>query len=116
MLPLFACSRRSARRRAAALGCLALLAPGLAAAICNVIPVANERFRGAQDTFFGARDSANAEVDREFAANAVAKEALLAEAEALVPVTDLRAAKEASDFQSLQDQSSYASFSALSCI
>ncbi len=54
-----------------------------------------KRFRGAQDTFFSARDAANAELDREFAANAEKKEALLAEAEALLPVTDLRAAKEA---------------------
>ncbi len=54
-----------------------------------------KRFRGAQDTFFGNRDAANAELDREFAANAEKKEALLAEAEALLPVTDLRAAKEA---------------------
>lgn len=52
-----------------------------------------QRFRGAQDTFFGARDAANAELDQEFAANAVVKEALLVEAEALVPVTDLEAAK-----------------------
>jgi len=54
-----------------------------------------KRFRTAQDTFFGARDASNAELDREFAANAEKKEALLAEAEALVPVTNLRAAKEA---------------------
>lgn len=54
-----------------------------------------KRFRAAQDTFFGARDAANAEVDREFAANAEKKEALLVEAEALLPVTDLRSAKEA---------------------
>ena len=54
-----------------------------------------KRFRAAQDTFFGARDATNAEQEREFAANAEKKEALLAEAEALVPVTDLRAAKEA---------------------
>ena len=54
-----------------------------------------KRFRGAQDQFFGARDAANAEMDREFAANAEKKEALLAEAEALLPVTDLKAAKEA---------------------
>ncbi len=53
-----------------------------------------KRFRGAQDTFFGARDATNAELDREFAENAVAKEALLVEAEALVPVTDLKAAKD----------------------
>lgn len=53
------------------------------------------RFRGAQDAFFGARDAANAELDREFAANAEVKEALLVEAEKLVPVTDLDAAKRA---------------------
>lgn len=54
-----------------------------------------KRFRAAQDAFFGARDATNTELDREFAANAEKKEALLVEAEALVPVTDLRAAKEA---------------------
>jgi hypothetical protein len=54
-----------------------------------------KRFRAAQDTFFGNRDATNAELDREFAANAEKKEALLAEAEALLPVTDLKAAKDA---------------------
>lgn len=53
------------------------------------------RFRAAQDTFFGARDAANAEIDAEFAANADKKVSLLTEAEALVPVTDLRSAREA---------------------
>ncbi|HEX2175863.1 MAG TPA: DUF349 domain-containing protein [Nocardioidaceae bacterium] len=53
------------------------------------------RFRGAQDTFFGARDAANAELEVEFAANQKVKEGLLAEAEALLPVTDVRAAREA---------------------
>jgi Domain of Unknown Function (DUF349) len=53
------------------------------------------RFRGAQDTFFGARDAAMAAQDSEFAANAEAKEKLLVEAEALVPVTDVEAAKRA---------------------
>jgi len=52
-----------------------------------------QRFRAAQDTFFGARDATNAEQDKEFAANAEKKRALLIEAEALVPVTDLEAAK-----------------------
>jgi hypothetical protein len=61
-----------------------------------------KRFRGAQDTFFGARDAANAETDREFAANAEKKEALLTEAEALLPVADLRAAKEA--FRSIAER------------
>ncbi|WP_459973263.1 DUF349 domain-containing protein [Nocardioides pyridinolyticus] len=54
-----------------------------------------KRFRGAQDTFFGARDAAAAEQDQEFAANAEVKEQLLAEAEALLPVSDVEAAKRA---------------------
>jgi hypothetical protein len=53
------------------------------------------RFRGAQDIFFGARDEAMAAQDSEFAANAEAKEKLLVEAEALVPVTDVQTAKRA---------------------
>ena len=53
------------------------------------------RFRSAQDAFFGARDEAMAAQDPEFAANAEAKEKLLVEAEALVPVTDVGAAKRA---------------------
>jgi hypothetical protein len=61
-----------------------------------------KRFRGAQDTFFGARDAAAAEQDVEFAANAEVKEALLAEAEKLVPVTDLDAAKRA--FRDIADR------------
>jgi len=44
-----------------------------------------KRFRGAQDTFFGARDAANAALDAEFEANAVVKEQLIVEAEALLP-------------------------------
>jgi hypothetical protein len=54
-----------------------------------------KRFRGAQDVFFGARDAATAATDAEYAENATKKEALLAEAEALLPVTDLAAAKAA---------------------
>jgi hypothetical protein len=54
-----------------------------------------KRFRGAQDVFFAARDAANAEIDREFAENAEKKKVLLVEAEALLPVTDLAAAKRA---------------------
>jgi hypothetical protein len=54
-----------------------------------------QRFRGAQDTFFGARDAENAKLDEEYAANAVVKEQLLAEAEALLPIRDLDAAKKA---------------------
>lgn len=51
------------------------------------------RFRGAQDAFFGARDAANSALDAEFAGNAEVKEQILVEAEALVPVQDLEAAK-----------------------
>ncbi|MDQ6642504.1 MAG: DUF349 domain-containing protein [Actinomycetota bacterium] len=53
------------------------------------------RFRGAQDEFFGARDAAMLAQDAEFAANAEKKDALLVEAEALIPVTDLDSAKRA---------------------
>jgi hypothetical protein len=44
-----------------------------------------KRFRGAQDVFFTARDEANAALDAEFAANAVVKEQLIVEAEAILP-------------------------------
>jgi hypothetical protein len=46
------------------------------------------RFRAAQDTFFAARTTALAARDSEFTANLEAKEALLVEAEALLPITD----------------------------
>lgn len=61
-----------------------------------------KRFRGAQDAFFGARDAANAALDQEFAANAEVKEALLVEAEALLPIQDVEAAKRA--FRDLADR------------
>ena len=61
-----------------------------------------QAFRAAQDAFFGARDAANAEQDKEFAANAEVKEQLLVEAEALLPVTDVDAAKRA--FRSIADR------------
>jgi len=61
-----------------------------------------KRFRGAQDQFFGARDAANAALDAEFAANAEVKEQLLVEAEALLPVTDVDAAKKA--FRGIADR------------
>ncbi|MEW9531302.1 DUF349 domain-containing protein [Microbispora sp. NPDC049125] len=51
------------------------------------------RFKGAQDQFFQARSAVFAERDASFAANAEVKEALLAEAERLLPVTDARAAR-----------------------
>jgi hypothetical protein len=66
-----------------------------------------QRFRGAQDTFFGARDAANAALDQEFVANAEVKEAILAEAEPLVALVqsegaDLEAAKKT--FRDLADR------------
>lgn len=51
------------------------------------------RFRAAQDAFFAARNAAAAETDHEFRENLTAKEALLAEAEALLPVQDVQAAR-----------------------
>ncbi|WP_024288239.1 DUF349 domain-containing protein [Cellulomonas sp. KRMCY2] len=51
------------------------------------------RFRAAQDQFFSARDANQKETDAEFAANLEVKLALLAEAEKLVPVRDLAAAR-----------------------
>jgi hypothetical protein len=60
------------------------------------------RFRAAQDSFFGARDSMNAATDAGYAENAKRKEALLVEAEALLPVTDLAAAKTA--FRGIADR------------
>ena len=53
------------------------------------------RFRAAQDAFFQARDAVNAERDTEQRGNLERKEALLVEAEALLPVTDIAAAKRA---------------------
>ncbi len=53
------------------------------------------RFRAAQDAFFAARDAENAAVDAEYAANLEVKEAILAEVEAILPITDLNAAKAA---------------------
>jgi hypothetical protein len=54
-----------------------------------------KRFRGAQDVFFGARDAASAQMDAEFSSNAEVKKGLLVEAEALLPIADLDAAKRA---------------------
>lgn len=60
------------------------------------------RFRAAQDKFFQARDAADAEQDKEFEANAEVKRQLLVEAEALLPISDLDAAKRA--FRDLADR------------
>ncbi|AOT57959.1 MULTISPECIES: DUF349 domain-containing protein [Streptomyces] len=53
------------------------------------------RFRGAQDVFFAARGSVFAERDAEQAENLKLKEELAGEAEKLVPVKDLKAARAA---------------------
>jgi len=53
------------------------------------------RFKTAQDSFFNAKDALVAAENEEFKANLVVKEALLAEAEAILPVTDSEAAKAA---------------------
>ncbi|HEX6887110.1 MAG TPA: DUF349 domain-containing protein [Candidatus Nanopelagicales bacterium] len=53
------------------------------------------RFRGAQDRFFDARNAALNERDEDQKANLAAKEALAAEAEALLPITDLAGARSA---------------------
>jgi hypothetical protein len=60
------------------------------------------RFRAAQNVFFEARQAANAAIDREFSSNLKVKEALLAEAQQLLPVTDVAAAKRA--LQSIRDR------------
>ncbi|WP_055588337.1 DUF349 domain-containing protein [Peterkaempfera griseoplana] len=53
------------------------------------------RFRGAQDVFFQARSAVFSERDAEQRENQTLKEALLVEAEALLPIGDLKAAKAA---------------------
>ncbi|MGV9454166.1 DUF349 domain-containing protein [Streptomyces sp. NPDC003635] len=53
------------------------------------------RFRGAQDVFFAARSSVFAERDAEQAENLKLKEELAHEAEKILPVTDLKAARSA---------------------
>lgn len=60
------------------------------------------RFRAAQDAFFDARNAEQSRTDEEFAANLVVKEQLLTEAERLVPVKDLDAAKSA--LRDIQDR------------
>ncbi|WP_427131330.1 DUF349 domain-containing protein [Pseudarthrobacter sp. S9] len=60
------------------------------------------RFRAAQDVFFTNRQAANDEIDQEYGANLVVKEALLVEATELLPIKDLAAAKKA--LQSIRDR------------
>ncbi|MEV5380143.1 MULTISPECIES: DUF349 domain-containing protein [Streptomyces] len=60
------------------------------------------RFRGAQDVFFQARSEVFAERDAEQQVNLTHKEELAAEAEKLLPVTDLKAARAA--FRSINER------------
>jgi hypothetical protein len=60
------------------------------------------RFRGAQDVFFQARSEVFAERDAEQRENLTRKEELAAEAEKLLPVTDLKAARSA--FRALNER------------
>ncbi|MEU2741189.1 DUF349 domain-containing protein [Streptomyces sp. NPDC007095] len=60
------------------------------------------RFRGAQDVFFAARSSVFAERDAEQSENLKLKEELAEEAEKLVPVQDLKAARAA--FRSINER------------
>jgi hypothetical protein len=53
------------------------------------------RFRAAQDDFFNARTAAMTEREGDLRENLVAKEALVAEAEALLPIKDIGAARAA---------------------
>jgi hypothetical protein len=61
-----------------------------------------KRFRAAQDTFFGARSETFAKRDSEQQSNLQAKQALLAEAEALLPITDWKVARAA--LRSIQER------------
>jgi len=61
-----------------------------------------ERFRAAQQRFFDSRDSQNKMVDAEFSQNLAAKLVILTEAEALVPVRNVKAARAA--LRTLQDR------------
>lgn len=61
-----------------------------------------ERFKAAQDQFFTAKDEVMAAERVEFEANLAVKEKLLVDAEALLPVKDLEAAKRS--LRSIQDR------------
>ena len=61
-----------------------------------------KRFKAAQDEFYANRAAADAAEDEKLRENLPAKEALVAEAEALLPVSDLKAAKSA--LRSIQDR------------
>lgn len=61
-----------------------------------------KRFKAAQDAFYAARTAAGEAEEEGLRENVPAKESLLAEAEALVPVSDLKAAK--SSLRSIQER------------
>jgi hypothetical protein len=61
-----------------------------------------ERFKAAQDAFFAAKDAVVAKEEEEFRGNLEVKQRLLAEAEQILPVTDLETAKAA--LRSIQDR------------
>ncbi|MGZ5373029.1 MAG: DUF349 domain-containing protein, partial [Aeromicrobium sp.] len=54
-----------------------------------------KQFRAAQDTFFKARDETNAQLDAEYEVNAEKKLLILEEAEKLIPIKDVEAARKA---------------------
>ncbi|MCI9887880.1 DUF349 domain-containing protein [Micrococcales bacterium 31B] len=60
------------------------------------------RFKAAQDTFFDAKNAEASVAEEEFRGNLEVKEALLAEAKALLPVKDLAAAK--ATLRTIQDR------------
>ena len=60
------------------------------------------RFRAAQQVFFDARRAKDQAMDTEYQENLEAKEALLIQAEAIVPITDLETAKR--QLRDIQDQ------------
>lgn len=61
-----------------------------------------KRFKSAQDQFYAARIASEEAEQAELRANLPAKEAIVAEAEALLPITDLKTAK--SSLRSIQDR------------
>ena len=61
-----------------------------------------KRFKAAQDSFYAARTATEDAEQEVLRANVPAKEALAAEAEALLPITDMRTAK--SGLRSIQDR------------
>lgn len=60
------------------------------------------RFKAAQDAFFAAKDVVAAKEDEEFRANLAVKDALLTEAQSILPVTNLESTK--ARLRAIQDQ------------